>query len=60
VALDIDPSAYPDVEDEDAYGVAERYAAASQYADVEEDADPNALPDFQPIKRGRGRPPKGA
>lgn len=60
VSLAVDPSAYPDVEDDDAYAVAQRYAAASQYADVEEASDPGALPDFQPIKRGRGRPPKGA
>ena len=59
VLTDVDASAYPDVDD-DALEVADRYAAASQYADVEEDADPLGLPDFQPIKRGRGRPPKGA
>jgi hypothetical protein len=60
VSIQVDPNAYPDVEDDDAYAVADRYAAAAQYDDVEEDADPSALPDFQPIKRGRGRPPKGA
>lgn len=59
VLTDVDASAYPDVDD-DALEVADRYAAASAYADIEEDADPNGLPDFQPIKRGRGRPPKGA
>lgn len=48
---------YPD-EDDDAVAVAARYEAASQYQDVEEDADPTGLPDFTPIKRGRGRPPK--
>lgn len=57
--LDVDAAQYPDVDD-DALAVAERYAAASQYADVEEDIDPDGLPDFQPITRRRGRPPKGA
>lgn len=56
---DVDASQYPDVDD-DALEIAGRYAAASAYADVEEDIDPMGLPDFQPIKRGRGRPPKGA
>ena len=60
VGIEVDAAAYPDVEDDDAFAVASRYEAAAQYADVEEDADPSALPDFQPIKRGRGRPPKGA
>lgn len=59
VSTDVDESAYPDVDD-DALAVAARYEAAAHYADIEEDADPNGLPDFQPIKRGRGRPPKGA
>ena len=58
VDLAADANAYPDVEDEDALAVAQRYAAASQYADLEEDTDPNAAPDFQPLKRGRGRPRK--
>jgi hypothetical protein len=57
VGTDVDASQYPDVDD-DAVEIADRYAAASQYSDIEEDADPNGLPDFQPIKRGRGRPPK--
>lgn len=60
VLTDVNPDDYRDVEDEDAYAVAQRYAAASQYQDVEEDSDPSALPDFQPITRRRGRPPKGA
>lgn len=59
VIVDVDAGAYPDVDD-DAQDVADRYAARDQYADLEDDADPSALPDFQPITRRRGRPPKGA
>jgi len=51
----VDASAYPDVEDEDALGytAAMRLAEAARYADVEETIDPEALPDFEPVKRRR-------
>jgi hypothetical protein len=47
-----------DVIDEDADERAERLAAAARYGDIEDDADPSASPDFQPLPRKRGRPPK--
>lgn len=55
VGVEVHASDYPDVDD-DAFAVADRYESASQYQDVEDEADPNGLPDFEPIKRGRSRP----
>lgn len=57
VDVSVQAGAYRD-DDEDAAAIADRLASASQYADDEDDADPDAAPDFQPIKRGRGRPRK--
>lgn len=50
------PEDYPDVEDD---GVVERWQGRDVYADVEEEVDPAASPDFEPMTRRRGRPPKG-
>jgi len=61
IELDAGIDQFPDVEDEtaeDAQAIAARYADAESYSDIEEDADPLALPTLQPIKRGRGRPRK--
>lgn len=56
VDLEVEPAAYPDVEEgaaEDAYAVAQRLADAARYADVEEAMDPFALPEFEPVKRAK-------
>lgn len=52
---------FPDVEDdtgEDARVIADRYADAETFEDIEDAIDPDALPTFQPLARKRGRPPK--
>lgn len=51
----VDPSAYPDVEDD---SVSARYAAYDQYGDVEDQYDADASPTFEPLPKRRGRPPK--
>jgi hypothetical protein len=49
---------FSDVEDDDAVERAERMAENDQYADLEDAVDPQAEPNWQPTKRGRGRPKK--
>lgn len=53
VDLSVGADEFPDVEDDDALAVADRYADAELYADLDDDS-----PTTEPLKRGRGRPRK--